>query len=119
MLLLIPVLIAVLLLAYSLLLSPVLSFTIGSPLLVKILISIFLLGIPGYMLGMPFPLGIKYLSEGRQVDLPWAWAFNGYFSVISIALATIISVEAGFVWLLLIAAFTYALAGLSNARLKG
>jgi len=116
MLLLIPVVIAILLLSYSLFLAPVLSFTIGSRLLVKIMISIFLLGIPGFMLGMPFPLGKKYLSEDRQEDIPWAWSFNGYFSVISTALATIISVEAGFVWLLLIAAFTYALAGLSNAR---
>ena len=118
MLLLIPIVIAVLLLFYTLLLSTILSFTIGASLLVKILISIALIGIPGFFLGMPFPAGIKYLSEGRQEDIPWAWAFNGYFSVISTALATIISVEAGYVWLLVIAAFTYALAGLSNSRLK-
>jgi len=100
------------------LLSTVLSFTIGTSLPVKILISIALIGIPGFFLGMPFPAGIKYLSVGRQEDIPWAWAFNGYFSVISTALATIISVEAGYVWLLLIAAFTYALVGLTNAKLK-
>ena len=117
-LLLIPIVIAVLLLFYTLLLSTVLSFTIGTSLPVKILISIALIGIPGFFLGMPFPAGIKYLSVGRQEDIPWAWAFNGYFSVISTALATIISVEAGYVWLLLIAAFTYALVGLTNAKLK-
>ena len=117
-LLLIPIVIAVLLLFYTLLLSTVLSFTIGTSLPVKILISIALIGIPGFFLGMPFPAGIKYLSAGRQEDIPWAWAFNGYFSVISTALATIISVEAGYVWLLVIAAFTYALVGLTNAKLK-
>ena len=118
MLLRIPVIIVLLLLLYALILSPVLSFTIGISLPVKILISIVLLGIPGFMLGMPFPVGINQLSEGRQEDIPWAWAFNGYFSVISTALATIISVEAGYIWLLLLAAFTYGLAGLSSSRLK-
>lgn len=114
----IPGIIAVLLLLYALLLSPVLSFTIGMPPPVKLLISIILLGIPGFFLGIPFPVGIKHLTTGKQDDIPWAWAFNGYFSVISTALATIISVEAGYLWLLLIAAFTYALAGVANSRLK-
>lgn len=118
MLMRIPVLIAVLVLLYTFLLAPVLSFTVGWSLPLKLLISIVLLGVPGFFLGMPFPVGINRLSKGRHEDIPWAWAFNGYFSVISTALATIISVEAGFIWLLLIAAFIYALAGMSNMRLK-
>jgi hypothetical protein len=118
MLLRIPLIIAALLILYTLLLSPVLSLTIGISLPVKILISIVLLGAPGFFLGMPFPLGIKHLTEGKQEDIPWAWAFNGYFSVISTALATIVSVEAGYAWLLLIAAFIYALAGVANFGIR-
>lgn len=117
-LLLVPVLIALLLLFHTLLLSDILSYTIAASLTIKILISIVLIGTTGFFLGIPFPAGIKYLSEVRQSDIPWAWAFNGYFSVISTALATIISVETGFVWVLLLAAITYALAGLSNSLLK-
>jgi hypothetical protein len=113
-----PFVIAFLLLAYVFLLSPVLSSTIGLPLPAKILVSIILLGIPGFFMGMPFPIGINKLSENGNEDIPLAWAFNGYFSVISSALATIISVEAGFGWLLAIAAFTYVLAGLSNLKFK-
>lgn len=112
MLFLIPSVIVILLLLYTILLSPVLSLTIGESLILKILISIVLLGVPGFFLGIPFPIGINYLSKEGHEDIPWAWAFNGYFSVISTALATIISVEAGYLWLLLIAAFTYALAGM-------
>jgi hypothetical protein len=118
MLLRIPLLIAALLLLYTLLLSPVLSLTIGVSLPVKILISMVLLGVPGFLLGLPFPVGIKHLTKGKQEDIPWAWAFNGYFSVISTALATIVSVEAGYIWLLLIAAFTYVLAGVANLGIK-
>lgn len=118
MMLLIPFVIAVLLLFHTIMLSNILSCTIAAPLTIKILISFALIGITGFFLGMPFPTGIKYLSEGRNADIPWAWAFNGYFSVISTALATIVSVEAGFAWALLLAAIVYALAGLSNLLLK-
>lgn len=117
-LLLIPFIITILLLFHTILLSDILSYTIASSLAVKILISIVLIGITGFFLGIPFPAGIKYLSEGRQADIPWAWAFNGYFSVISTALATIISVETGFVWVLFLAAITYVVAGLANLLLK-
>ncbi len=117
-LLLIPLVIAILLLFHAISLSTILSFTIAASLTVKILISIVLIGITGFFMGIAFPAGIKYLSEVRQADIPWAWAFNGYFSVISTALATIISVETGFVWVLLLAAITYALAGLGSSLLQ-
>ncbi len=107
----IPIVIAFLLLFHTFSLSSILSNTIAASLIVKILISIALIGITGFFLGIPFPAGIKYLSKGRKTDIPWAWAFNGYFSVISTAFATVISVEAGFVWVLLLGAITYSIAG--------
>lgn len=107
--------IAVLLLMHALFLSSVLSYTIAQSMPVKTLLAIIIIGITGFFLGMPFPLGIKYLSAGRQKDIPWAWAFNGYFSVISTALATIISVEAGFFWVIVAAAMIYVIAGLLPA----
>ena len=117
-LLLVPVVIAILLLFHIIFLSNILSCTIAASLAVKILISIVLIGFTGFFLGIPFPAGIKYLSDVRQADIPWAWAYNGYFSVISTVLATIISVEAGFVWVLVLAAISYTLAGLANFLLK-
>ncbi|MBC8320719.1 MAG: hypothetical protein ISR55_07470 [Bacteroidetes bacterium] len=118
LLLFVPVVIAILILLNALVLSNILSSTMDASLVVKIIVSIVLIGITGFFLGIPFPAGIKYLSEGKQTDIPWAWAFNGYFSVISTALATIISVETGMVWVLLLAANTYALTGLSSSFLK-
>lgn len=117
-LILIPVIIAMLLLLHTIFLSDVLSYTIAASLTIKILISTVLIGITGFFLGIPFPAGIKYLSKDRPNDIPWAWAFNGYFSVISTALATIISVETGFVWVLFLAAITYTLAGMASILLK-
>jgi hypothetical protein len=67
---------------------------------------------------MPFPIGIDYLSGKNTDDIPWAWALNGYFSVISTVLATIISVELGYLLLLSMAAFIYALVSISNVWIK-
>ena len=114
----IPLLIAILMLFHTILLSNILSHTIAASHAVKIMISIVLIGITGFFLGLAFPVGIKYLSKDSQADIPWAWAFNGYFSVISTALATIISVEAGFVWVLFLAAITYTMVGLASSFLR-
>lgn len=113
-----PLIIAAILILYAFILSPIFSATIGVAFPFKIMIAIVLLGVLGFFLGMPFPLGINYLSEKNTDDIPWAWALNGYFSVISTVLATIISVEAGYLLLLLIAAFIYAFVSIANVWIK-
>ena len=113
-----PLIIAAILILYAFILSPIFSATIGVAFPFKIMIAIVLLGVLGFFLGMPFPLGINYLSEKNTDDIPWAWALNGYFSVISTVLATIISVEAGYLLLLLIAAFIYAFVSIANVCIK-
>lgn len=109
-------LIVILLLLHTIFLSKILSSSIAMPFGIKILVSIILIGITGFLLGIPFPMGIKYLSKNKQDDIPWAWAFNSYFSVISSTMAIIISVEIGFVWVLLLAAIFYAFASLMSLR---
>lgn len=113
-----PLIIAAILILYAFILSPIFSATIGVAFPFKIMIAIVLLGVLGFFLGMPFPLGVNYLSEKNTDDIPWAWALNGYFSVISTVLATIISVEAGYLLLLLIAAFIYAFVSIANVWIK-
>lgn len=114
----IPLVIAAILVLYAFVLSPILTATIGIALPLKIMIAVVLLGTLGFFLGMPFPIGIDYLSGKNTDDIPWAWALNGYFSVISTVLATIISVELGYLLLLSMAAFIYALVSISNVWIK-
>ncbi len=99
-----------LLLVYTFLLTPILQWTIASPLLVKIVLSLLLIGIPSFFKGMMFPLGIRYLSEYDKSQTPWAWGINGSVSVISTSLAMIIAVEAGFTAVMTLAVCFYALA---------
>ncbi|MFN7390826.1 hypothetical protein [Brevundimonas sp.] len=59
-------------------------------------------------LGLPFPLGLIQVGDGRA--LPWAWGLNGAFSVVATPLANLMSRDIGFSSLLIVGAALYALA---------
>lgn len=99
---------------YIAFLVPLLRLTINLPLLVKILLAILFIFPAAFFMGMPFPLGLRKLSGINETLTPWAWGINGCLSVISTALATIIAVEAGFLWVMLIAALSYGLTLVAN-----
>ena len=63
-------------------------------------------------MGMPFPLGLARLAESAPGFLPWAWGINGFASVLSAALATLLAITFGFTPLLLLALALYAAAAL-------
>jgi hypothetical protein len=65
-------------------------------------------------MGFPFPLGLQLLARRSAADVPWALGINGCLSVLSTALATIISVEAGFTAVFLLAAAAYFTAALAK-----
>ncbi|MBT8386299.1 MAG: hypothetical protein KJO12_02715, partial [Ignavibacteria bacterium] len=101
------------LIIYLFFLSPILSTTIAFTLTTKILFTTFLIAPPAFIMGMPFPLGLRLLALQNEPDnsgqVPWAWGINGLFSVISVVLATIIAIELGFVWVMIFAALAYGL----------
>jgi SAM-dependent methyltransferase len=84
---------------------------LGLPDVAKILISIALVAPLAFVMGMPFPLGLRRLAEA---DIPWAWGINGTASVLSSMLATLIAVHSGFSVLVLVAAALYALAATAS-----
>ncbi len=99
---------------YTVFLTPLLRMTISLPLLLKVLLSILFISPAAFFMGMPFPLGLRKLSAHNRSLIPWAWGINGCLSVISTALATIIAVEAGYLAVMLIAAFSYGLTMAAN-----
>lgn len=98
-----------LLLILALFLTPFLQNFISGPLLFKIAVSLLIIGIPSFLMGMLFPLGIRILHARDQTQIPWAWGINGCISVISTSLATLIAVESGFRVVMLVAAASYLL----------
>ena len=84
--------------------------TIGCHILVKTLVAVVIIGVPGFFMGIPFPLGLRKTSIGNESLVPWAWGINGCMSVIASPLAILIAVEAGFMWVMLSAVAVYLMA---------
>jgi hypothetical protein len=64
----------------------------------------------GFLMGMPFPLGLAWLERSSSPLVPWAWAVNGCASVLASVLAAILALSVGFTAVLLIGAGCYAAA---------
>ncbi|MGI9236415.1 MAG: SAM-dependent methyltransferase, partial [Woeseiaceae bacterium] len=104
--------IAVLTILYVVLLPFVFQRCIGYSDPVKIVMSIALIAPLAISMGMPFPLGLKHVAATAPNFIPWAWGINGFASVVSAVLATLLAVEFGFVFVLIVALVLYAIAAL-------
>lgn len=107
--------IAVVTLIYAFNLTVVLRGFNSYSMLIKVGLMILIVGVPGVIMGLPFPLGLTDISRRQPSAVPWAWAVNGCASVVSASLAILISVEAGFFWVMVCAALAYCLAALANS----
>ncbi len=104
--------IAMLSLLYTFLLPLVFQRAIGLPDPAKIVISFTLIAPLAFVMGMPFPLGLKKTAETSPDFIPWAWGINGFASVMSAVLATLLAIEFGFTFVILFALALYACAAL-------
>jgi len=80
---------------------------------VKIPVSIALIAPLAFFMGMPFPLGLKRVSNTVPALIPWAWGINGCASVISTVLATCLAISYGFSFVVIIAVCLYGIAALA------
>jgi hypothetical protein len=71
-------------------------------------LSIFIM-IPGFFMGAPFPLGMRFLLQ-NAADRTFAWAVNGCFSVLASIAAAQIAISVGFAWIAAAAVACYAFA---------
>jgi spermidine synthase len=78
---------------------------VGLGLYSRIAVSGLLLAPLGFVMGMPFPTGLRALAVGSVVDVPgadiadnaveWAWAMNAAASVLGSVLAMVIAIQFG------------------------
>jgi spermidine synthase len=78
----------------------------------RVMISLALIAPLAFCMGMPFPLGLQHLAGRAEGFIPWAWGLNGFASVLSAALATLLAIELGFTVVLLLALLFYSLAAI-------
>jgi predicted membrane-bound spermidine synthase len=75
------------------------EYLIGMPFAVCVALTIASLAPAGFLLGMPFPLGLRLLDQmGRKWAqfIPWVWGINGATSVLGSILAITIAINFGF-----------------------
>ena len=110
--------IALLALAYLFLLPFVFERFMGNSDAVKIGMSVTLIAPLAFVMGMPFPLGLHRVAETAPDFIPWAWGINGYASVISAVLATLLAIEFGFTFVILLALLAYAVAAVMYSMMQ-
>ena len=93
---------------YPLILQPITTMALGLPEWARILLVVLSLAPIGYFMGLPFAGGIKILEKQEPLLVPWAWAINGSFSVISSVLAVLAALTWGFSAVLWFGAAAYA-----------
>ncbi len=93
----------------------------GAALPLRCVLAILLITPLGLCLGAFMPLGLATVAGAagthRDEFVAWAWAVNGFFSVISSVASTILAMAVGFNLLLLIAVGVYAVGVVALSRL--
>jgi len=79
-----------------------------------LLISALVLAPLGFLMGMPFPTGLRLVPT-----VEWAWALNAAASVLGSVMAMVIAIQFGLTITLLSAAVAYALAALFSRTWRG
>jgi spermidine synthase len=100
----------------------ILNRLVGSPFPLKLLISAFILIPLGFLMGMPFPAGLRALAAnpGRNgASIEWAWAMNAASSVLGSVLAIVIAISFGLNVTLICGAISYLLALVLRGKLLG
>ena len=81
-------------------------------------IALLLIAPLGFVLGMPFPLGLRLAVERSSALGSWAWGVNGFFTVIGTVLALMLGMMIGFRMVLMLACVCYLGGLVAIARLR-
>lgn len=97
---------------YSILLPYLFGFLIAYEFMIRIILSAMLVLPLGFLLGIPFPSGIRLLKQKEKGFLiPWMWGINGAASVLGSVLAVAIAIMGGFTSAQFISAGCYLFIG--------
>jgi SAM-dependent methyltransferase len=83
---------------------------LAQPLILRILITIAIVALPGFFMGIPFPTGLAHVKRLVPAFVPWAWGLNATASVSATILALLIALLMGLNAVFLTAALLYAVA---------
>jgi len=92
---------------YAMVLPPLFGGLMGLSLPAKIAVAVGLLAPLGFVMGLPFPLGLARVSDSTPALVPWAWGINGCASVVAAVMASLLAMHIGFTAVLILALGLY------------
>jgi hypothetical protein len=103
----------VLIALFPILLDPLSALALSLPEWGRIALAVLAIAPLGFLMGLPFAGGLSVVESRDSSLVPWAWAINGSFSVISSVLAVMIALSWGFSAVFWLGAVAYAVALIS------
>ncbi len=76
--------------------SPAIKILLSLPITSRLLVTPFIIAPLGFIMGMPFPIGVRMQTRSGESLISWAWAANGCSSVLGAILPTILATSLGF-----------------------
>ena len=101
------ILIPIICLIFHLKLNPQTILSTSDSLFIRTIFSCIIIAPLGLMTGIVFPAGMDKLVGNNEKNIPWAWAINGFASVISSVFAAILALNVGLSNVLGIAGIAY------------
>ncbi|MBU3968483.1 MAG: hypothetical protein KKG76_14120 [Euryarchaeota archaeon] len=96
-----------LIILYLIALPSVFNILLGQQVITRYMMSLLIIAPLGFLMGMPFPLGIRMAKRISPDLIPWAWAVNGCASVLGSILVIMVALSYGFSTVLILAAVAY------------
>jgi len=104
------IIITLLIFIIALLTQPLFNALTGWFVIFRIIITILIIFPLGFFMGMPFPLGITMIRDSESRYISFAWAINGFFSVIGTVLTIILAMILGFKFVFVFSGLIYIVA---------
>lgn len=101
---------AVLLVATAYTYPIIIEAALGWSLFLRGVVAVALVAPVAFFMGMPFPTGLRHVSQSGEEAVPWMWGINGGTTVVGSILAIILAIWGSFTLVLLIATGGYLLA---------
>ncbi len=91
---------------------------LGQPIALRLALTALCLTPIGFVMGMPFPLSMRILRPSASGMVPWAWALNGWMSVVASLGTVLVSRLYGYSQAFGVALVAYILATLLAHRIS-
>jgi hypothetical protein len=112
------VLVAILVAALAMLTSFLLTAAVGLPSAIKIAMTALMIAPAGFLMGMPFPTGLRRLEKWHHPSVRWAWALNAASSVLGSVGALLCAIYVGLLQTLIAGGLLYLAALVTLSKNK-